>query len=164
MVARCSKCDFRNLGIIWDRNMWSDFFGEKIFVEKKIRKRLVEKNWDQIFSIFDRKKNRWKSQWKFKILRFRKTFEKFSKSQNCEFSLTFSSILFDQKSKIFGPKKFSTKSFRIFFDENFFRQTFSDHIFRSQMIPRFRKSHLEQRATIIKLRTPSTKKKVFFSG
>ena len=20
MVARCSKCDFRNLGIIWDRN------------------------------------------------------------------------------------------------------------------------------------------------
>ena len=24
MLARCSKCDFRNLGIIWDRNMWSE--------------------------------------------------------------------------------------------------------------------------------------------
>ena len=35
MVARCSKYDFRNLGIIWDRNRWSEIFSPKIFSSKK---------------------------------------------------------------------------------------------------------------------------------
>ena len=57
MVARCSKCDFWNLGIIWHRNMWvekilSDFFSSKksehfwskIFWDQKFsRKKIVEK-------------------------------------------------------------------------------------------------------------------------
>ena len=106
-------------------NFWSKFF------------------WDQNFSIFDRKIFRWKSQWKFKILKLRKCLNFF----------------FGQKTKNFGPQKNSTKRFRIFFDEIFSDNFFSDNLFRSQMIPRFRKSHLEQRATIIKLRTASTKKK-----
>ena len=90
-------------------------------------------------------------------------FQKISKFQNFEFSLFFSSIFFSGKNRIFlVPIFFSTKSFRIFFDETFFDKIFSDHLFRSQMIPRFRKSHLEQRATIIKIRTTRTKKKLIF--
>ena len=38
----------------------------------------------------------------------------------------------------------------VFFDEQFSTNIFSDHLFRSQMIQRFRKSHLEQRTAIIK--------------
>ena len=44
MVARCSKCDFRNLGIIWDRNRWSE--------KKNVKKRIVEKS--LVEKIFDR--------------------------------------------------------------------------------------------------------------
>ena len=74
--------------------------------------------------------------------------------------MTFSTKLFSDKNrKILVPKNFPTKSVRIFFEEKNSDQKFSDHLFRSQMIPRFRKSYLEQRATIIKLRTASTKKK-----
>ena len=69
--------------------------------------------------------------------------------------------------KIFRSTKnfdqfFFDKSFRIFFDEKFSTKHFSDHLFRSQMIQRFRKSHLEQRTTIIKIRTAPTKKKLLF--
>ena len=38
MVARCSKCDFRNLGIIWDRNRWSENFSSDFFSSKKKQK------------------------------------------------------------------------------------------------------------------------------
>ena len=119
MVARCSKCDFRNLGIIWDRNRWSG-----------------KKNVETFFG-------------------------KTSKYQNFEFSLPFSTnFFFGQKSKNYGPQKKSTNVFGFFFRQNVFDTFFSDHLFRSQMIQRFRKSHLEQRATIIKIRTARTKKKL----
>ena len=36
MVARCSKCDFRNLGIIWDRNRWPENVLSEKFSSKKI--------------------------------------------------------------------------------------------------------------------------------
>ena len=68
--------------------------------------------------------------------------------------------IFDQPKN--STKHFFDKSFRIFFDENFSINCFSDHLFRSQMIQRFRKSHLEQRATIIKIRTRRTEKKLSF--
>ena len=132
MHARCSKFDFRNLGIIWGRNRWSDFFAETFFVDRK-------KSWDQNFSIFCRKKineqiyensNFW-------------DFENFSKSQNFEFSLIFSSIFFPTKNRKFlVPKKFG-KIFDRFFRRKIFRWKKSVHIFRCQMIPRFQKSHLE---------------------
>ena len=52
MVARCSKCDFRNLGIIWDRNRWSDFFCRTILRRKKSKTFGRTLFWDQNFSIF----------------------------------------------------------------------------------------------------------------
>ena len=56
----------------------------------------------------------------------------------------------------------STKVFGFFFDEHFSTNNFSYHLFRSQMIQRFRKSHLEQRTAIIKIRAAPTKKTTFF--
>ena len=56
----------------------------------------------------------------------------------------------------FRPKVFG------FCSTNFFSTKNSDHLFRSQMIPRFRKSHLEQRGTVIKIRTARTKKYLNF--
>ena len=49
MLARCSKCDFWNLGEIPHRNRYPDFFHRKFFSSKKIqnhfgrKKKLVEK-------------------------------------------------------------------------------------------------------------------------
>ena len=121
----------------------------KIFRRNKIRKLLVEQ--------FLRKKSLKKSMkiqnfeisifflenfWNFKILNFHSFFQR---------------TFFQTKIKQFWSKKNSTKRFRIFFDEMFFGKKNSGHLFRSQMIPRFRKSHLEQRATIIKIRTTPTK-------
>ena len=57
---------------------------------------------------------------------------------------------------------FDQKFSGFFFDEKFSTNNFSDHLFRSQMIQRFRKSHLEQRTAIIKIRTAPTKKKLLF--
>ena len=82
-----------------------------------------------------------------------KNFRKKSKFQNFEFSLTFSTKKKSIKNrKILVPKKFSTKSFRIFFDEKFFDQKFLGYLFRSQIFPRFQKSHLENRAMSLKMR------------
>ena len=100
----------------------------------------------------------------FKISKFS---GKFSKFQNLEFSLTFSSKIFvGQKSKIFGPKKISTKKFSDFSDEMFFDKNIFEHLFRSQISPRFQKTHLEEHGTILKLRkrrseSPGTKVPVF---
>ncbi len=92
-------------------------------------------------------------------------FDKNSNFQNFEFSLTFSTIFFSDKNRKFLiPKHFRPKVFGFFFDEKFSDQKISAHIFRSQMIPRFRKSHLEQRATIIKTQTRRTKKNLDFSS
>ena len=122
-IARCSKYDFWNLWEIWDRNRYTENFWSKIFWSKKIRTLLVEKYfWTKIFRFFDRKKNRWKSQWKFKILRFRKIFEKKQKSQNFEFSLTFSTKIFSTKNrKILVPKIFFDQTFSDFFRRKMFR-------------------------------------------
>ena len=73
--------------------------------------------------------------------------------------------------KILGPKNFDFLSviFSInfpahfvgfFFDEKFFDQKISDHLFRSQMIPRFRKSHLENCRRKLKPSYPKVPKKV----
>ena len=43
MLARCSKCDFRNLGEIHHRNRYPIFFHRKFFSSKKIKHILVEK-------------------------------------------------------------------------------------------------------------------------
>ena len=60
MVARCSKCDFRNLGIIWDRNRWSEIFCRTIFRRKKSENFWSKFFWDQKISIFSRNFFRWK--------------------------------------------------------------------------------------------------------
>ena len=80
-------------------------------------------------------------------------FENFSKFQNFEFSLTFSTKTFSiKKSKIFGPKKISTKKFSDFFRRFFSTKMFLGHLFRSQIFPRFQKSHLENRAVSLMMR------------
>ena len=68
-----------------------------------------------------------------------------------------------QKIEIFWSQFFSTKRFRIFFDENVFDPKFFEYLFRSQIFQRFQKSHLEQRAILLKIRTARTKKKDIFS-
>ena len=61
MLARCSKCDFRNLGEIPHRNRYPNFFHRKFFSSKKNqthfgrKKKLVEKYF--LGSIFLLKKN-----------------------------------------------------------------------------------------------------------
>ena len=113
-------------------------FGRKNFRRKKSENFWSKNFWDQNFSIFDRK-NKYFSDQKKSIKKNR-------------------------------PKFWSTKMFRTkyqhfvldFFDEKFPDEKNSDHIFRSQMIPRFRKSHLEQRATIIKIRTTCTVHELHF--
>ena len=81
------------------------------------------------------------------------------KIQNFEFSLTFSTKKnIGQKIENCWSQKIVDQKLSDFFRRKIIDQKNSDHLFRSQMIPRFRKSHLEQRATIIKLRTASTKK------
>ncbi len=64
---------------------------------------------------------------------------------------------FGQKSNIFGPKM--DQKFSDFFDENNSYVKFSDYLF----LPRFRKSYLEQRAHITKIRTALISKKYVFS-
>ena len=64
--------------------------------------------------------------------------------------------------KFWSQKNFRRFVFRFFSDENFSDNFFSDYLFRSQMIPGFRKSHLEQHAPIIKIRTTHTKKSWLF--
>ena len=52
LITRFSKCDFWNLGEIWDRNRWPIFFlDEKIFVEKNPKTFGRKTFWDQNFSI-----------------------------------------------------------------------------------------------------------------
>ena len=51
-------------------------------------------------------------------------FENFSKFQNFEFSLTFSTIFFRSKIENFWSQKFSTKKFSDFFRRKIFRPTF----------------------------------------
>ena len=131
MVARCSKCDFRNLGIIWDRNRWSEKKLSENFSSKKIRKLLVENFLGPKIFDFCRKKkivekiNENSKFWNFE--NFRKFFE-ISKNW---FSLTFSTKnFFGQKSKIFGPKNFRPKVFGFFSTKKFpdkkFRITYFD--------------------------------------
>ena len=173
MVARCSKCDFQNLGIIWDRNRWSEIFvsenvssekSECFFLSENFSSKKKSENfwsnffWDQKISIFVRKKfvekvNENSKFWNFDF--FRKIFKI---SKFWIFIDFFNDFFFGQTSKFVGPQFFSTRCFRIFFARKFFDRTISDYLFRSQMISRFRKSHLEQRPSIIKIRTARTKK------
>ena len=78
----------------------------------------------------------------------------------------FNEKMFGQKSKFFVPPKISTNNFRIFFRRKMFNQKKTDQLFRSQMIPRFQKSHLEQCAIILWIQKPCRKintwKKTFF--
>ena len=147
MVARCSKSDFRNLGIIWDRNMIRKKMSEIFFVEKKQQN--VEKMFVDNFFV-------------------NQNFDRFFLDQQF---LIENLIKFSIKNRsIFRSKFWSTKIFDIFFLNNFFetnRQKFSDekipdHLFRSQMIPRFWKSHLVQCAAVIKIRIACTKKTELF--
>ena len=51
---------------------------------------------------------------------------------------------------------------RIFFDDKTIFQKKSDHLYRSHFFSRFRKSHLEQRAIFLNMRTTRPKKKFLF--
>ena len=115
MVARCSKYDFRNLGIIWDRNRWSENFVGN-FSSKKIRKLLVGKflgpTFFRFLSDFFVEKINEKSGKIFEI--FEKIFD---------FSLTFSTKNFRTKNRKMFPKK-SDQKFSDFFRRKFFRPCF----------------------------------------
>ena len=108
-IARCSKCDFRNLGTIWDRSRWPKKCWSKKKSSKKSKK-IVEK----IEKYFSRPK-------KIRKKNFGKVNEKwkFRKFEH------FSTICLD------------------FFRRFFFDQNFLGHLLRSQIAPRFQKSHLE---------------------
>ena len=100
MVARCSKCDFWNLGIIWHRNMWT------------------KKNWSKIFR---RKKseNFWSKKIGRKIRSKKSNFvgRKKSDQKNLEKkSVFFDRKFFDHKNSIFFRSDFSTNCF---FDQKF---------------------------------------------
>ena len=131
------------------------FFLVENFSSKKIRKLLVEKkigtkNFRFLPGIFfDEKVN---ENSKFQ------NFENFSKFENFEFSLTFSTIFFRSKIEKFWSQKIFDQTCSDFFSRKKCRPKKSYHLFRSEMISRFRKLHLEQRATIIKIRTARTKK------
>ena len=158
MIARCSKYDFWNLGTIWDRNGYSKKIWSIIFSSKKIRKRLVEFFWGTKKIRFLPEKFSMKKSMKIRnfenLILFRKNIEI---SKFWIFIDFFNELFFRTKSKLFGPKKNSTNNFRIFFSTKKCPSKFSDYLFRSQMIPRFRKSHLEQRATNLKIRTTRMK-------
>ena len=154
MVARCSKCDFWNLGIIWHRNMWTKKIGRKFFVEKKSEHFWSKKNWS-------------KNPIEKKSIFFWST--NFSIEKNLEKQIDFFSIenVLTKHFRIVFRSDFSTKHFSThfvgkLFDEKKSTKMFSDHLYRWQMISRFRKSYLEQRASIIKIRTARTKKMSFF--
>ena len=114
-------------------------------------------------SIFYRKQKSMKKSMKIQNFEISKIFRKFSEISKFWIFIDFFIENFVGKKSIFlDPENFRPKVFGFFFDDKNFRQKISDHLFRCQMIPRFRKSHLEQRATIIKLRTARTKKMFFF--
>ena len=121
---------------IWDRNRYSIFLSI-IFSSKKIRQLLVGFFLGPNFSISPKTISMKKS---MKIMNF----EISKKFRNFEFSLTFSTTKnSDKNRKMLVPQKFPTNSFRIFFDDKFSDNCFSDYLFRSQISPRFQKSHLE---------------------
>ena len=126
MPARFSKRDFWNLGKFWDRNRWTKIFLLNKFRRKNPKTFWSNFFWDQHFSIFDRFFFRWESQWKFKISKFRKIFEKNQNFEILNFHWFFQRKNFRQKIEIFwSQKKNSTKSFRIFVRRKIFRQFFS---------------------------------------
>ena len=110
---------------------------------KKIRKLLVE-------FFFGTKKFRFLSD--FFSLKKSMTIQNFEISKIfrnfkiLNFHWLFHRCFFGKKSKFLVPTFFSTKSFRIFFDEKKIDQIFFEHLFRSQILQRFQKSHLENRA------------------
>ena len=104
--------------------MTQKILGEHFFDEKKLKTFRSKNFWDENFTIFDRKKFRWKSQWKFKILKFWFFFPKFFRNfEISNFHWLFqrnifrskiekfwSQKIFDQKfSDFFSTKNFSTK-------------------------------------------------------
>ena len=94
----------------------------EIFSSKKIRKRLVEKIFGTKIFDFPPKKISMKKSMKIQNFEISKMFRKFFEiSKFWIFIDFFIDFFFGKKSKILGPKKFSTKSFRIFFfDEKIF--------------------------------------------
>ena len=144
MVARCSKYDFWNLWEIWDRNRWSKKFWAKKKSSKKIRKLFGRKNFGtKKFRFFYRKKIVVKIDENSKFWNF-DFFSKFFRNfKILNFHWFFQRKFFREKNRIFFVKKKRQNSFRVFFDDFFFAQFFLGHLFRSQISPRFQKSHLE---------------------
>ena len=92
--------------------MWSNKISSKHFRAKKIQ----SKN-EKYFSRPKKKskKNRWKSQWKFKILKFRKNSGENRNFKILNFHWLFHRIFFRGKSNFFGPTFFFDQTFSDFF-------------------------------------------------
>ena len=152
LIAGSSKCDFRNLGKIlsgyiffsknniffswqkFSRRTFSDFFWKKKFEEKN--------HWKSIY-FFGFLENR-----NFKILK-NQNFQKFSKFWNFRYS-DFQKC---QKKKLFSPKKYFLSRKFLFWKKNVLKKKyffFEKNIYPLRISPRFRKSHLEDPAIIIR--------------
>ena len=121
--------------------------GPKNVCRKKFRRKKNPKTFGRKKiepTIFDFCPNffRWKNQWKFKILKFWKIFEKFSKFRNFEFSLTFSSNFFSGKNKKkIGPQKNFDQTFSDFFRRKLFRPIFFSSTYFDPKFPQDSKNH-----------------------
>ena len=162
MNARCSKYDFWNLGEIWDRNRWPKKCWAKNVSSKKIWKLFGRKFLGpNIFDFWSKKivekVNENSKFWKFDF------FSKFFEISKIWIFIDVFNEKNSGKNWQLLVQKNVDQQFSDFFRRKMFRHFFSDHLFRSQMIPRFRKSYLEQRATIIKIRIVHTKKRFFIN-